>query len=245
MTAVPFALQLYTVRDHMEKDPVGTLKAVKAAGYDNVELVGCEGYAPRDFKRILDDCGLRPISGHTGLKDIERDIREVVESAHTLGHKYLAFSANAPDRQGWFEVAEQSERAGEALAREGLRLCYHNHAHEYVRFGNETAYDIIMQNTSPQNLGAELDVFWVTFGGLDPVEQIRKYAHRCPLLHIKDMTADQPGKFAEVGRGIIDMPAVFEAGRDIGVDWYIVEQDECAGDSLESARISAEYMRKL
>ncbi|MDX9973280.1 MAG: sugar phosphate isomerase/epimerase [FCB group bacterium] len=244
MPAIPFALQLYSVRDHMNTDPVATLKAVKAAGYDHVEVVGRAGYPPRAFRQLLNDCGLTPVSAHVGLKDIEKDLRAICDSAHTLEIPYLVFSGDAPDRQGWLELAWQADEIGSLLRKEGLQLCYHNHAHEFARIDGEYPYDLLMANASPENLQAEIDVFWVRFAGLDPVEQIHKYGHRCPLLHIKDMTPEPPYTFTEVGRGIIDMPAVFRAGKEIGAQWYIVEQDESMRDSLESVRISADYMRQ-
>ena len=244
MPAIPFALQLYTVRGHMEKDPIATLKAVKAAGYDFVELAGRAGYPPREFRKVLDDCGLTAISSHTSLEEIAKDPHSVVSAAQELGYKYLPFSGNAPDIQGWIGLGRHANEAGETLRKAGLQLCYHNHAHEFTRFEGKYAYDILMENAAAEHLAAEIDVFWVRFGGLDPVAHIRKYSGRCPLLHIKDMTAEPPYTFTEVGQGTIDMPAVFRAGQEAGTQWYIVEQDECARDPLESIRISAEYMRK-
>lgn len=244
MNHLPFALQLYTVRDPMEKDVAKTLEAVKAAGYDFVELAGTGGLSPMEFRRLLDGCGLIAVSAHVGLQDLVQNVELVTDVAQTIGYKYLVFSWNAPDAQGWLDAAQQADEAGEALRLAGLQLCYHNHAHEFAPLDGKCVLDAIMDNTAPENLAAELDVYWVRDAGLDPVGQIRKYGDRCPLLHIKDMTVAEPHTFTEVGRGAIDMPAVFQVGREIGVEWYIVEQDLSAGDPLESARISAQYMRR-
>ena len=91
----------------------------------------------------------------------------------------------------------------------------------------------------------ELDSYWVQYGGADPVEKLNQYKGRCPLLHVKDMSADASRTFTEVGRGIMDWGAILPAAAKAGVHWFIVEQDTCPGDSLESARISADYMRSL
>jgi len=240
-----FALQLYTVRDHLEKNPAATLEAVKAAGYDYVELAGTAGLSNAEYKALLDAVGLIPTSAHTGLPELLDNAGRVIEAAHTFGYRHIAFSHTAADARGWLEAARQADEAGALLRRMGLQLCYHNHAHEYALFDGRTAHDILTENSDPANLALELDVYWVRYAGMDPVEEIRRHSGRIPLLHVKDMTATEPHTFTEVGRGIIDMPAVFDAAREAGVEWYIVEQDECAGDSLDSARASAGYMKQF
>lgn len=244
MGKLPFAIQLYTVRDHMERDAPGTLEKVKAAGYDYVELAGLAGRTAPEFKELLKRAGLTAISAHVSVDDLWKDVAPTVAMLNVFGIKYCAISWNASDREGWLANAKVLDSIGGKLHAAGIQFCYHNHAHEFAKFGGEYALDLLYANTKPENLAAQIDVYWVQYGNEDPVSYIKKYAGRCPLLHIKDMTAGEPRTFAEVGKGILDMPAVIAAGKAAGAKWFIVEQDTCAGDSLDSARISAEYMAK-
>lgn len=245
--AIPFALQLYTVRDHLEKDFLATLKQVKAIGYDFVETAGFGGNTAAEAHALMESAGLSPVSAHVGYPDATRHPETVIDTARALGVSYVAtgiFFEGGGTREDWVSAGKALDAAGAQLRQAGIQLCYHNHAHEFVQFGGEYAYDLMMAAAKPANLQAQIDTYWVKDAGLDPVAVIRQYAGRCPLLHIKDMSAGTPHTFAEVGAGIIDWPPVFEAGKAAGATWFIVEQDICPADSLDSARISAEYMRR-
>ena len=104
--------------------------------------------------------------------------------------------------------------------------------------------DILYEESAPDTLQAQLDVYWVQHGGVDPVSYIRTWASRCKVLHLKDMLDNEERSFAEVGEGILDWPAIFAAAAEVGVALGIVEQDTCSGPSLDSARISFENLRK-
>ena len=242
MGKLPFAIQLYTVRDHMDKDAPGTLEKVKAAGYDYVELAGLAGRTAPEFKTLLENAGLTPVSAHVSVEDLWKDVAPSIATLTTLGIEYCALSWNATDREGWLANAKVLDVIGGKLRAAGIQFCYHNHSHEFVKYGDDYALDILYKNTKPENLAAQIDVYWVRHGGEDPVSYIQKYTGRCPLLHMKDMAPGESRAFAEVGKGILDMPAIIAAGKAAGVKWFIVEQDVCPGDSLESARISAEFM---
>lgn len=247
MAPVPFALQLYTVRDHMEKDPVATLRRVKEIGYDYVELAGFLNRTPRECRGLLDDAGLIPVSAHVGADVVAADPAWAIGAARDLGVEYMVVPwmdvSRMHGRDDWLRAAEGFQEAGERLKAEGIRLCYHNHDHEFRRIAGDLIMDLLLGDAAGV-LDAELDVYWITYAGEDPVEQIRRYRGRCPLLHIKDMSNDASRSFAEVGRGVIDMEAVLREGAQAGVKWFIVEQDITSGDALESARISAEYMAR-
>jgi sugar phosphate isomerase/epimerase len=242
MGSIPFALQLYTVRDHLEKDFPGTLKRVKEIGYDYVETAGFGPYSPGDCRKALEDAGLTPISCHIGCNEVCEEPESVVDTMQSLGVKHAAISASAEDKAGWAEIAKGLDAGGAVIREAALTLCYHNHAHEFEKIDGQYVLDFLYENTDPSHLAAQIDTYWVKYGGEDPVAVIRKYAGRCPLLHIKDMVADESRTFAEVGQGIIEWTPVFAAGAEAGAEWYIVEQDTCASDSIESARISADFM---
>jgi sugar phosphate isomerase/epimerase len=241
--AIPFALQLYTVRDHLEKDVPGTLKQVKEMGYDYVETAGTVGLTTAEFRQVLDDAGLTAISAHLGHEDVPA----IIDAAKTLGVECAVCGVHfegGGTRDDWAGAGRTMKASGAQLREAGIQLCYHNHAHEFVTVDGEHALDIMFNAATPETLASELDLYWVKYGEQDPLGTLKKYAGRCPLLHIKDMAAGADRAFAEVGQGIIDWVPIFEVAPDLGVKWFIVEQDICPGDSLESARISAEFMAR-
>lgn len=246
MGKYPYALQLYTVRDHLEKDVRETLAKVKQAGYDYVEVAGAHGLSYADFRGALDGAGLKAISVMSGFDEATGKVEGVIEAAHALDVQYAVIPftdpKEMPDKAAWLRRAAELDAEGAALREAGIRLCYHNHAHEFGKFDGEYAFDIIFGAASAENLAAEIDTFWVEYAGLDPVELIGKYRGRCPLIHVKDMRGKN---FAEVGRGRMDWGRILGAAEEAGAEWYIVEQDTCEGDSLESAAISAAYMGGL
>jgi len=248
MGTLKFALQLYTVRDHLEKDVSGTLAKVKKIGYDWVEGAGTCGLTHDAFRKCLDAAGLKACSVHVGYEDVTQHASNVVEWARVYDVKYVVISSIdsrlTPNREGWTTCGKALDVAGAALRKSGVQLCYHNHAHEFQRFGDEYAYDLLLGAAKRENLAAQIDTFWVRYAGLDPVTLIKQYSRRCPLLHVKDMADADSRAFAEAGSGILPWPDIFAAAAKAGTEWYIVEQDVCARDSLESAETSAKFMAR-
>jgi sugar phosphate isomerase/epimerase len=243
MASIPFGIQLYTVRDHMEQDPAGTLQRVKEIGYDYIEAAGYPG-GVESFKTMLDDAGLTAISSHVNLDELTKDATAVIAEIQTLDVNYAALSLGGDSKEHWDEQIAALDAAGAKCREAGITLCYHNHAHEFELIDGVPILDYLYTNTSSDHVGAQIDTYWVQYGNADPVEYINKYADRCPLLHMKDMSAAEDRAFAEMGAGILDWPAIIDAGKAADVAWYIVEQDTCPGDSLESAAISAKFMQQ-
>ncbi len=246
MSAYPFALQLYTVRDHMEADPAGTLKQVKAAGFDHVELAGTAGLAVEQFKALLESAGLQPSSAHYGMDAITQQTSQVIADCKCFGLRHVVMPyANFQTSAEWADMARKLDTAGAQLRDAGIRLSYHNHGHELGMIDGKVILDLILETAQPENLCAQLDTFWIKYAGAEPVAYIQKYAGRCPLIHIKDMDPsskkDKP-IFADLGTGTMDWPPIFAAAKAAGVEWYIVEEDTCPHDSLESARTGAAFM---
>lgn len=247
MAPLRFALQLYSVRDHLESDPAGTLKRVKEAGYDYVETAGTAGLSPADFKTLADEAGVRIISAHIGYDEVAADLPAVLEALRTFGLKYAVVpwigTEMCPDKAAWLTAAQKLDEVGAAMRAQGIRLCYHNHDHEFrTQYNGETVFDLLFANTAPQHLAVQLDAGWAKVAGKSPEGIIRRYGTRLPLLHIKDFRREDPPEVTEIGKGVVDWDPVFAAGRETGVDWYIVEQDESDTDSLESAAENARYM---
>lgn len=241
-----FGLQLYSVRDYMEKGCESTLAAVKEMGYHYAELAGTAGKTPEEFKKVLDNAGIEPVSAHFGLDAVTEETNRIIEEAQLFGIKQVVMPhTHFEERDGWVQAAKALDAAGEKLREAGVTLSYHNHGHELsMTFDGQRVLDLILDTASPDNLKAELDVCWVQYGGADPAAYLGKYAGRCPLVHIKDM-APEGSKlpYTELGQGVVDFDAVFEAAGAAGVQWYIVEQDESETDSLESARKNAAFMK--
>ncbi|MGQ9731549.1 MAG: sugar phosphate isomerase/epimerase family protein [Candidatus Zipacnadales bacterium] len=249
MHKIPVALQLYTVRDMTEKDFSGTVKQVAEIGYAGVEIAGhTGGMSPAELKTFLEDLGLGLAGSHIGLDQLENNLAQVIEDNLTLGNPWVVCPWMPEERrqtaEGWRTVAAELSEIGAKLKGAGLQLCYHNHSFEFQRFNGETGFDIFYAAADPECVKAQIDTYWVQHGGEDPAATIRRFAGRVPLVHLKDMTPGDNPTFTEVGNGILDFPAIFEASEAAGVQWYSVEQDICAGPSLESARQSLENLKR-
>jgi len=248
MANLPFALQLYSVRDHLESDLPGALRRIKEMGYDAVETAGTHGLSPSEFRRALDIAGLTPVSAHIAFEESALDPAGAVSVAQALGVSRVVVpwlgAAMCPDIAAWRMAARKMGEAGAILSQSGIQLCYHNHAEEFDAIDGVRPFDVLFEEAAPEHLAAEIDTYWVKYAGEEPADLISRFEGRCPLLHIKDMSASGDRFFAEVGEGIIDWAPIFQAGRAAGTEWFIVEQDESRGDSLESAATSAAFMQR-
>ena len=240
---------MYTLRDLTEKDMAGTLREVKAMGYEGIELAGYGNLSREELKAAVDETGLTVVSNHVAIDRVQNQFDDIKAEADLFGYSLVGVPYLAEDyrttKENWLKTATLLNELGKRLRDEaGLTLFYHNHAFELEeQFGGETGLDILYGNSDPQFLQAELDTYWVQKGGANPTEYLRKYAGRTPVLHIKDMS--DSGDFAEVGTGVLDWPSIFSAAEAGGVTAYIVEQDTCPGNPLDSIRISLENLKQM
>jgi sugar phosphate isomerase/epimerase len=250
----PIGLELYTVRDHFAKDPAGTLKKVATAGYKEVEIG--PGAKPGALKEELKAAGLRAPSGYFEPPKTLEDWKKSVEQAHDYGLQYIVVGDNPVlDAAAWRRRAEFFNKCGEVAKQAGIQFCYHAHFHEFARIDGTTGYDIMLKNCSSNLLKMEMDIFWVTYAGADPLHYWRLYPGRFPLLHIKDIRKGVeispqkdpvgPNPFAPVGRGRIDWRLIFAHVHEAGAKHIFVEQDKCNLPEYEAIRISYEYLRHL
>jgi len=249
MTARPIAAQMYTVRSAAAQDFPGTLKRVAELGFAGVELAGTFNMAAADLAQLLNELGLRCISAHVPLADLKYRLADQIKTYQTLGATYLVCPWLAPDERGdeitYRELAKLLNRVGAECRANGLQLCYHHHDFELRKFASGSALDVLLQNTSPENLQLEADTYWLKYGGENPAAYIARWVGRVPLLHLKDMTRSLPPTFAEVGAGILDWPSIFKAAATGQTRWYIIEQDMCPGDPFESLRLSLENLQRM
>ena len=247
MSALPVALQLYTVNERLSKDYEGTLAQVKKTGYDAVQLTGNIPYDGTLMREILGDLGLVAAGVHIPLDKLENELDKWIEFCSIIDTKDLICPYLPEDRRrdesGWLATADLLNHIGQKCYEAGKRLSYHNHSFEFEKFSGTYALDLLFEHTSEQYLMAELDTYWIKHGGEDPTDYIEKYAGRVPILHLKDMADDKERSFAEIGQGILNWDDIVKAATDAGVEWYCVEQDVCQRDPLESARISLEFIR--
>jgi sugar phosphate isomerase/epimerase len=252
MSSFPYALQLYSVRDHMEKNPAGGFRQVKEAGFSYVEMAGNYNLSSFAVKSMMDALDIAPVSTHIGYDQISAQPEMAIRQAHAMMVSYVVVPWVGGDicsnRDDWLEIAETMDDLGSLFRKEGLNLCYHNHAHEFETYGDETILDLIFNNSDPDNLKIELDLCWAAVGKADITALLNRYTGRIPLVHVKDckpMEPEKPVAFAELGKGIMDWDVILPAALDAGAKWFIVEQDNSEIDSIKSARINAEFMHQM
>jgi len=267
-------VQLYTVRKQIDADAEGTLKAIADIGYKEVEVLRNTLAKVGPVARKL---GLSPISIHvdtpliTGNWDAWKFMRaavpetygitELIADAQAQGAKYLVLPyLMAAERGGgapfYLKLADRLNTVGEQVKKAGLQLCYHNHGFEFEPLADgRRPLDVLMSAVKPELVKLELDVFWVSLTGADPVKVIQQYSGRIPLLHLKDKAKGSPPEtqeskvapttFTPVGSGAIDFPRVLKAAAAAKVEHYFVEQDQTEGDPIEALKKSYQYLRTL
>lgn len=241
------ALQLWTVRDLTAVDLPGTLQAVAAAGYRAVELAGLPDIAPAALAQILRDTHLEVVASHEGIDRLRDGVAAVGDRLATLGCDRLVVpwmpEEDRRDPAGVQRFAAELGGYAEDLATRGIRLGYHNHDFEYAPLDGTTVWDVLLAELPP-DIEFELDVYWAVAGGRDPVADIRAMPDRIRLLHMKDRAAGAEPHDAPAGEGNLPFPAIIEAGRAVGVEWYVAEQDE-PRDPLADIASAYRYLASL
>ncbi len=255
-------LALYTVRDAMGKDAKTTLKAVADAGYSNIEAAGYANgkfydMSPQDFKAFVKKLNLNPISSHQGGVTLE-NADAMIADVKAAGFEYFVvpvppmglFKYNQESKTmgmtgGAANLAEILDTLGEKANKAGLKLLYHNHDFEFVKdTDGVVTIDYLLENCNPEYVNFQMDLFWVTKAGADPLSYFDRYPGRFKIWHVKDM--DQEGKFAPVGRGTIDFASILAQKEKSGMLYYMVEQDRTfTMEPLEAIKVSHEGLKKF
>ncbi len=234
-------LALYTVRDAMGENAMETLKAVADAGYENIEAANYEdgkfyNMTPAEFKAYLDELELNPVSTHQGSVTME-NANQMMADVKAAGFEYFVipvppmgmFQFNMENRtmnmKGTAaDLATILDQLGEKANAAGLKLLYHNHDFEFKPNDNGVVIiDYLLENCNPEFVNFQMDLFWVTKAGADPVAYFEKYPGRFKMWHVKDM--DDQGRFAPVGKGTIDFKRILANKELSGMEYYMVEQD--------------------
>ena len=255
----PCGLVLYSVRDEMVHNPTGALDTVGKLGFHFVELGGTRELSPatpeaqREFIAQLDVRNLRAVSCHFTFERLRDDIDGVIRDAQNLGVDYVCCAGISHqgkfDEKACREGIDMFNRAGEALAKRHLTLCYHPHGFEFEPSGSGTLFDKLMAETNPKFVSYEMDVFWIHFAGQDPVQLLKKYPQRWKLMHLKDMKkGDTPPKIdlhsnVALSSGQLDMPTLLRAAKREGVKYYFIEDE--SPDVFQQLPLSLAYLEQL
>lgn len=267
-------VQLYSVRDRLEKDFVGTLEGVAKIGFKEVEFAGYYNKSPEEVRALLDRLGLRSPSTHIMLDAMSKDFAGQVKSAKTIGHEYITVPALLQPLMGkvqpdfWSKTAAEFNRVAKALQGEGLGFAYHNHTFEFEKLPDgRTGYDVLLAETDPALVKFELDLLWATVAGQDPVAMFQRSPGRFVMWHVKDVkgvaeatraaTATEGTtmqklqavgpRLAAVGTGDLDFRRIFAAASTSGMRHFFVENDSAPQTASSLADIGTSYanLRKL
>ncbi len=259
---LPLALQLYSVRDLLPKDYAGTLKEIGALGYKEVESAGYFNHSAAEVKAAMNNAGLKLVGAHHPSDDLHRNLDQILSFSHELGITYIVCSSpghkNPADKgsftlDDWRWNAEQFNMFGEKVSAAGMKFGYHNHILEFKETDGVVPYVELLRLTDPSKVTMELDCGWVTVGGGNPIEYLRKYPTRITMLHVKDFkrsttppsNTNRPA-VAELGQGTIDYAPIFEEAAKAGhVKHCFAEQEAFNVPWIQSLKIDADYLRKL
>lgn len=254
----PLGLQLYSIRDSLQNDVSGTLAWVRDQGFQEVELAGTYGLTPERFRQELDNAGLRATSMHTGYERFRDSTQVVLDEAEIFGVDYVGIAWIPHDERFTVEQAREAaadfNEMGQAASERGLQFFYHNHGYEYRPADDGTIpFDVLVQETDPEYVKFEIDVFWTALPGIDPAAHLREHPERWVLMHIKDMregisTDDHSGGApaeakVPVGTGQIDYQAVLAAAQEIGLERYYIEDESRA--PMENIPQSIDFLEQV
>jgi sugar phosphate isomerase/epimerase len=240
-------LQLYTVRDEMKKDVEGTLARVAEAGYGEVEFAGYFGKSPAEIRAMLDHHGLTAPSTHIGLTTPEA-WHEALDTAHVIGHQYVVVPWIPEEKRKGIDdykrIAADFNKAAEQARAAGLQFAYHNHDFEFGRVEGKLPYDVLLAETDPKLVQMEMDLYWITKGGQDPLAYFGRWPGRFPMVHVKDSMGPPDNKMADVGAGKIDWKRIFAREEQAGIKHFFVEHDQ-PSEPFASIKASCDYLKRL
>lgn len=251
-----FGVQLYSVRDTMN-DEAGireTFRRLREMGYTQVQTAGCE-IPFADFGRIAAEEGLQIVGTHEVFDPMYENFDAVLADHQALNTKFMGVGlyTRSQEPEVWYDFCKKANEVGRKCAQHGMKFTYHNHSFEFVKMANgESAFDILIKELDPETTSFCLDTYWIQHGGGDVCAWIEKLKGRIDILHLKDMQRlphfkDKVGYqfYTEIGQGNMDWERIIDTADRCGVKYYIVEQDTCPGDPMDSMKISADYLKTL
>ena len=241
-------LQLYTVRDQLANDIEGTIAAIAAAGVTELEFAGYYNKDAKWWKALLKKHRLTAPSGHMPLPPTDADWDTQFATAKAMGHQIVIMPFLRPDQRkttdDWKHIADRLNVAGRKAKAAGLEFGYHNHDFEFTPIDGTTGWEIVTTQTDRSLVHLELDLYWATKAGQDPIALMQQWPGRVTCVHVKDIGPPPARDFADVGAGSIDFKTILAKGRTMGLKHWFIERD-VSPDPLASIRISAAAMKKL
>ena len=241
-------LQLYTVRDLMKADLPGTIAKVAAIGYKEVEFAGYFGRTPAMIREVLRRNDLRSPSTHLPFESLENGWQKQLDDAKAVGHKWATIAWIPEEKRrtldDWKRHAALFNKAGAQAKAAGLRFAYHNHDFELKSIDGQRPLDLLLSETDSSLVDFEMDIYWVKFGGGDPLDFFNRHPKRFPMVHVKDSAGPPDNKMVDVGKGTIDFRPIFAQSKKAGIKHYFVEHDQPA-DPIATISNSYRYLRDV
>ncbi len=240
-------IQLYTVRDQMKADFEGTLAHIAQIGYKEVEFAGYFDRTPADVRAILERNGLSAPATHL-MSDNPDGWKKAVDLAKAVGHDYLVAPWIPEEKRmtldGWKRIAEEFNRVGQVAKDAGIQFAYHNHDFEFPKMEGQVPYDLLLQSTDPKLVQLEIDLYWLTRGGQDPLAYFARWPGRIPLVHVKDSMGGPEHKMVDVGQGKIEWRRIFAKREQAGIKHFFVEHDQ-PPQPFDDIAVSYKYLSQL
>jgi len=253
MTQPVLAAQLYSVREFTKTpaDIARTLARIRKMGYTSVQLSALGPIDPKELAKLMKENGLTCCATHTWPEGLRKEAQKIIDDHKTWGCSLAAISWYQPEKQDaqvWLDFAKFCSDMSQKLEAGGLHLGYHNHAHELTKWNGKTSLELMIENTPPA-FWFEIDTNLIAKGGGDPVQWIGKVKGRIPAIHLKDLSVRPDGtqKTPAIGEGNVNFPAVIEAAKSAGTQYFIVEldPDPDARDPFVSLEISLENLHQM
>jgi len=238
-------VQLYTLRDDMQRAPVETLNALGKMGYRYVETAGFAGKSAKEFAGWLKDAGLQASGMHVGIDACEKELNQVMDDASALNCPYVIvpWIPESVYKDGWDHAGERLERIGEKVNAGGREFAYHNHAFEFVDVKGKSGFEILFSAACPDCLVAQIDLWWAYCGMKDPAGLVNKFGERTKLVHLKDGKSPSDDVHVPAGDGVMPWDAILAACKKAKTDFGIVELDTSPGKPLDAVEKSLKFFR--
>ncbi|MCL2243293.1 MAG: sugar phosphate isomerase/epimerase [Treponema sp.] len=238
-----FSIQLYSVRDIINNDFTGTLKKLAGMGYTGVEFAGYGGLSSGEMKDVLTANNLKPIGTHIRVEQLTEKIDEEIAYHKILGTEYMICPFYAiKTREDVMKLSGILRPVIGKINDAGMKFAYHNHAHEFAECDGEYLLDILFQNL-PKEAFMELDVFWAAHAGIEPLAYMEKNRDRLKLIHVKQIDSNK--KCVDIEQGILDYRNIISRAKTLGVEHFILEQEEFAVSSMVSVKNNIGYIFSL
>jgi sugar phosphate isomerase/epimerase len=242
-----FSIQLWSVRDAVGNDFPGMLKKLAEMGYTGIEFAGYGGLSAQEMKQALAANNLKPVGSHIGIEGFTKRLDEEIAYHKILGTEYLICpSSKIKTKEDTLQLAETFKPIIKKINDEGFKFAYHNHDYEFVTDTSDTSgeylLDILFDNLPPEAV-MELDVYWAAYADVDPLAYMEKHKNRLKLLHVKQIGKDK--RNVDIGEGALDFKDIIARAKAMGVEHFILEQEQYEVSSMVSVKNGIDYIMNL